>query len=95
MPVTYTLAPIRQPQFITDAQTGKPVMTPDWIRWFISMDGLFAGGGTLATGSITTTGNLTVGGKFGCNGKAAQGPVLSDGTLATVIATLIANGIMQ
>jgi hypothetical protein len=43
-------------------------------------------------GSFTT---LTASAGFGCNGKAAQGAAASGGTLAGVIAALVANGILS
>lgn len=163
MATVYTLAPIKQDAFTIDARTNKPVMTPDWIRWYISVDGVLGGLTVIANGnfgtltvsgasslsgpasfgstvlfggavtfinSVTFTGpsifsnstsftgpvvfsnsstfngvfvcnttptfnsDINVAGKFGCNGKAPQASVVSDGTLAKVIATLIANGIM-
>lgn len=42
---------------------------------------------------LNSTG-LEVAGGFGCNGKAPQGPYASGGTLAGVVAALIANGIL-
>lgn len=50
------------------------------------------GTGTPNSGKFTTV-QATSG--FGCNGKTPQAAVLSDGTLATVIAALQANGIMH
>jgi hypothetical protein len=43
-------------------------------------------------GSFTT---LTASAGFGCNGKAAQAPAASSGTVAGVIAALVANGILS
>jgi len=43
-------------------------------------------------GSFTT---LTATAGFGCNGKGAQGAAASGGTLAGVIAALVANGILS
>jgi hypothetical protein len=45
-----------------------------------------------AAGSFTT---LTTTAGFGCNGKAAQAPAASGGTLAGVTAALVANGILS
>jgi hypothetical protein len=50
------------------------------------------GGGTTADPWAAST--MTVDGGFGCNGKAAQGPKASGGTLAGVISALVANGIL-
>lgn len=46
----------------------------------------------LGPGSFTT---LEASGGFGCNGKAAQAPAASGGTLAGVIAALVATGILS
>lgn len=49
-----------------------------------------------ASGAVRVhTGSLTVATGFGCNGKAAQGPAVSGGTTAGVIAALVANGILS
>lgn len=50
------------------------------------------GSTTPAAGSFTT---LTASAGFGCNGKAAQSAAASGGTLAGVIAALVANGILS
>jgi hypothetical protein len=50
------------------------------------------GNTTPAAGRFTS---LTSTAGFGCNGSAAQGPVASGGTLAGVIAALVANGILS
>jgi hypothetical protein len=52
----------------------------------------FKDGGTTADPWAAST--MTVDGGFGCNGKAAQGPKASGGTLAGVISALVANGIL-
>lgn len=49
----------------------------------------FSGPGLAITGQLATTG------KFGCNGKPAQAAAASGGTLAGVIAALVANGILS
>jgi hypothetical protein len=46
-------------------------------------------------GVLTTSGAVAVTGGFGCNGKAAQTAAASGGTLAGVIAALVANGILS
>lgn len=53
------------------------------------------GGGFSTTGSGTISGNCTVGAGFGCNAKGPQGAAASGGTLAGVIAALVANGILS
>jgi len=50
------------------------------------------GNGAPAAGSFTT---LTASSGFGCNGKTAQTAAASGGTLAGVIAALVANGILS
>lgn len=50
------------------------------------------GSTTAAAGSFTT---LTAAAGFGCNGKPAQAPAASGGTLAGVIAALVANGTLS
>lgn len=45
--------------------------------------------------SFPATGGLQVNGGFGCNGASPQGPAASGGTLAGVIAALVANGILS
>lgn len=47
---------------------------------------------TITPGVVAVTGALTSSGGFGCNGAAAQTPAVSGGTLAGVIAGLVANG---
>lgn len=56
-----------------------------------------SGTSTLAAVSATAGSfiTLTASGGFGCNGKAAQAPAASGGTLAGVIAALVANGILS
>lgn len=59
-----------------------------------------ANGGAGATLSLdaskaTVTGAASVSGAFGCNGKAPQAAAASGGTLAGVIAALVANGILS
>jgi len=51
-----------------------------------------AGNNAPAAGRFTT---LEASAGFGCNGKAAQAPAPSGGTLAGVIAALVANGILS
>lgn len=55
------------------------------------------GAGKASSGRFTTVtaGDVSASGKFGCNGKAPQGPAVSGGTLAGVIAALVANGVLS
>jgi hypothetical protein len=50
-------------------------------------------GNTAPAAATFTALNVTAG--FGCNGKGAQAPAASGGTLAGVIAALVANGILS
>jgi HPt (histidine-containing phosphotransfer) domain-containing protein len=45
--------------------------------------------------AVSDQGDVYVAGGFGCNGKGAQGPKASGGTLAGVISALVANGILS
>lgn len=73
-----------------------------WLGW--GSDGvgaLILGQASGANGAVTATwlklsgsgAAITAG--FGCNGKAAQAPAASGGTLAGVISALVANGILS
>lgn len=51
-------------------------------------------GGTLKSAAFKAEGDAWALGQFGCNGKPAQGPAASGGTLPGVIAALVACGIL-